>query len=94
MPETFVPAHAPSAHRRTGEDRRGGEQDRLDRGGVAAPKGHAWSNAVGNRNWLIHQDDPIDRAITWSTLTTLLPTWAKALQSTFEEAAALLAVDS
>jgi uncharacterized protein with HEPN domain len=66
----------------------------LDRGGVAAPKGHAWSNAVGNRNWLIHQDDPIDRAITWSTLTTLLPTWAKALQSTFEGAAALLAADS
>jgi len=65
----------------------------LDRAGVAAPKGHAWSDAVGNRNWLIHQYDQIDRAITWSTLTTSLPAWAKALQPTFEDAAALLAAE-
>jgi hypothetical protein len=51
---------------------------------AATPKGHAVETVV-HRNWLIHQNDPIDHAITWSTLTTLLPTWAKALQSTFEE---------
>lgn len=67
--------------------------NRLDRAGVAAPQGHAWADAVSNRNWLIHQYDQIDRAVTWSTLTTSLPAWAKSLQPAFKEAVALLAAD-
>jgi uncharacterized protein with HEPN domain len=42
--------------------------NRLSRVGVVAPKGVEWNSAIGNRNWLIHQYDEIDRDITWSTL--------------------------
>jgi len=42
--------------------------NRLSRVEVVAPKGVEWNSAIGNRNWLIHQYDEIDRDITWSTL--------------------------
>jgi len=67
--------------------------NRLDRAGVEPPAGLSWSDAVANRNWLIHQYDEIDRDITWATLTRSLPSWAKELEATFEEAAALVASD-
>ena len=38
--------------------------NRLSRVGVVAPKGVEWNSAIGNRNWLIHQYDEIDRDIT------------------------------
>lgn len=38
--------------------------NRLSRVGVAAPQGIDWSDAIANRNWLIHQYDHIDRDVT------------------------------
>lgn len=61
--------------------------NRLTRAGVPPPRGINWSDAIGNRNWLIHQYDEIDREITWSTLATSLPIWFQALSRAFEEAA-------
>ena len=37
---------------------------RLARTGVEPPSGVAWADAIANRNWLIHQYDEIDRALT------------------------------
>ena len=65
--------------------------NRLDRAGVEPPAGVRWSDAVSNRNWLIHQYDEIDREVTWATLTKSLPSWEEKLGATFEEAAAMLA---
>lgn len=42
---------------------------RLARANVEPPPGVAWSDAIANRNWLIHQYDQIDRRLTWVTLT-------------------------
>lgn len=64
----------------------GEASNRLSRAGVAAPEGVAWSDAVANRNWLIHQYDQIDRAITWATLTTDLASWRSALAEAFDAA--------
>lgn len=44
--------------------------------------------AVANRNSLIHQDDDIDRALTWFTLSVDLPAWHASLSQSFEAAAA------
>jgi uncharacterized protein with HEPN domain len=65
--------------------------NRLSRVGVVAPKGVEWNSAIGNRNWLIHQYDEIDRDITWSTLAGDLSEWREALATTFTEAEAFLA---
>ena len=65
--------------------------NRLSRVGVVAPKGVEWNSAIGNRNWLIHQYDEIDRDITWSTLAGDLAEWREALATTFTEAEAFLA---
>ena len=52
---------------------------RLARANVEPPPGVAWSDAIANRNWLIHQYDQIDRGLTWVTLTRDLPGWRAAL---------------
>jgi uncharacterized protein with HEPN domain len=67
--------------------------NRLSRVGVVAPKGVEWNSAIGNRNWLIHQYDEIDRDITWSTLAGDLSEWREALATTFTEAEAFLAAE-
>ena len=60
--------------------------NRLDRAGVAAPRGVPWSLAVANRNWLIHQYDEVDRDIAWNTLAKSLPEWECALADWFDQA--------
>lgn len=60
--------------------------DRLACSGVPSPRGIEWSDAIGNKNWLIHQYDAIDREITWATLTTSLPGWTEALRPIIAEA--------
>lgn len=51
-----------------------------------APEGVEWAVAVGNRNFLIHQYDEINRELTWLTLSVDLPAWRLSLQSHFEAA--------
>ncbi|WP_430869230.1 HepT-like ribonuclease domain-containing protein [Demequina aurantiaca] len=52
---------------------------RLARLGIAPPKGVEWTLAIANRNFLIHQYDQVNRALTWETLAGDLPAWADAL---------------
>ena len=42
------------------------------------------------RDWLIHQYDEIDRALTWETLTSDLASWRAALSGYFADAEASL----
>lgn len=63
---------------------------RLSHAGVAAPPGVVWADAIANRNWLIHQYDNIDRALTWVTLTRDIAQWREALDGLFELAALAL----
>ena len=49
-----------------------------------------WTDAIANRNWLIHQYDEIDRALTWVTLSRDLASWREALADTFRRAEASL----
>jgi uncharacterized protein with HEPN domain len=56
---------------------------RLARAEVAPPAGMAWTDAIANRNWLIHQYDEIDRALPWVTLSRDLASWREALAATF-----------
>ena len=56
---------------------------RLDRIGFPEPPGIRWSDAIANRNWLIHQYDHIDRDLTWNTLSHDIPAWTRALQPSF-----------
>lgn len=51
---------------------------RLSRGNVPAPPGVAWTDAI-DRNWLIHQYDEVDRALTWETISRDLASWRSAL---------------
>jgi uncharacterized protein with HEPN domain len=67
--------------------------NRLSRLGVLAPDGVDWALAVANRNFIIHQYDEIDRAITWQTLKTDLPDWKASLQTLFKAADAALDED-
>lgn len=60
--------------------------NRLSRLDVLAPAGVAWSLAIANRNFLIHQYDEIDRSLTWVTLSVDLPSWQESLRSLFAEA--------
>ncbi|PKH38973.1 DUF86 domain-containing protein [Nocardioides alpinus] len=52
---------------------------RLDRLDVPAPNGVQWSDAISNRNFLIHQYDEIDREISWGTLSVDLAGWQRAV---------------
>lgn len=60
--------------------------NRLSRTDLEAPDGIRWADAVATRNWLIHQYDTIDRAVTWSTLTRDVPTWRHALHALIRRA--------
>ncbi len=64
---------------------------RLARANVDPPPGVEWSDAIANRNWLIHQYDQIDRGLTWVTLTRDLPGWRAALDALFTGAQRALA---
>jgi uncharacterized protein with HEPN domain len=59
---------------------------RLANAKAAPPPGVTWSDAIANRNWLIHQYDEIDRALTWQTLSRDLSAWRAALANLFESA--------
>ena len=63
---------------------------RLARAEVEPPSGMVWTDAIANRNWLIHQYDEIDRRLTWVTLSRDLTAWRIALAGAFAEAAASL----
>ena len=65
--------------------------NRLARLDVLAPAGVDWALAVANRNFIIHQYDQINRALTWQTLAVDLPSWATSLKDLFAEADVLLA---
>jgi uncharacterized protein with HEPN domain len=65
---------------------------RLARANVEPPPGVAWTDAIANRNWLIHQYDEIDRALTWVTLSRDLTSWRVALTEMFIEAQTSLAL--
>ncbi len=65
--------------------------NRISKMGFPAPTGVTWSDAINNRNWLIHQYDNIDRAITWQTLTHSIPKLKAALEPYFELASATIA---
>ncbi|MBK8462844.1 MAG: DUF86 domain-containing protein [Nigerium sp.] len=64
---------------------------RLARANVEPPPGVARSDAIANRNWLIHQYDQIDRGLTWVTLTRDLPGWRAVLEALFNRAQRALA---
>jgi uncharacterized protein with HEPN domain len=66
---------------------------RLARVHVKPPARVAWSDAVANRNWLIHQYDQIDRDLTWVTLSRDLAGWRVALDDLFLQAQSILDVD-
>lgn len=57
----------------------GEDAGRLAKAGVEPPPGVAWTDAMANRNWLIHQYNEIDRALTWVTLSRDLTSWRAAL---------------
>ena len=69
----------------------GAAASRLARANFEPPPGVAWSDAIANRNWLIHQYDQIDRGLTWVTLTRDLPGWRAALDALFTGAQRALA---
>lgn len=64
---------------------------RLAKAKVNPPPGVVWADAIANRNWLIHQYDEIDRALTWVTLSRDLLAWRSALAEIFAEAQEVLA---
>jgi uncharacterized protein with HEPN domain len=61
---------------------------------VLAPEGVEWALAVANRNFIIHQYDQINRAITWQTLSTDLPEWKASLTPLFRAADAAIEANS
>ena len=64
--------------------------NRLARLGVLAPEGVEWALAVANRNFIIHQYDEVNRAITWQTLAVDLPAWKVSLTALFRAADAAI----
>lgn len=68
--------------------------NRLSRLGVLAPDGVDWALAVANRNFIIHQYDELDRAITWQTLSDDLPAWRDSLRTLFESAESTLEAEA
>jgi uncharacterized protein with HEPN domain len=64
---------------------------RLSDAGIAPPEGVAWSDAIANRNWVIHQYDEIDREVTWNTLSTSVIEWGILFESLIEEADTVIA---
>jgi len=68
--------------------------NRLSHLRVLAPHGVEWALAVANRNFIIHQYDEINRAITWQTLAADLPAWKASLVPLFQEADATVRAES
>lgn len=68
--------------------------NRISKLGVLAPDGIEWALAVANRNFITHQYDEINRAITWQTLSVDLPDWQVSLRALFDEADAALSADT
>lgn len=64
--------------------------NRLSKLGVLAPAGVEWALAVANRNFIIHQYDELNRAITWQTLRVDLADWEASLSPLFADAEAVL----
>lgn len=64
---------------------------RLARAGIEPPEGVEWSDAISNRNWVIHQYDEINRAVAWNTLSRSIPAWRTALAPRIAEAEGFLA---
>lgn len=63
---------------------------RLASANIEPPDGVLWTDAIADRNWLIHQYDEIDRAPTWETLAGDLASWRAALSRSFADAEASL----
>lgn len=68
--------------------------NRLSKLGVLAPDGVEWALAVANRNFIIHQYDEINRAITWQTLSVDLPAWRASLVALIDEAEAAIEAEA
>lgn len=68
--------------------------NRLSRLGVLAPEGVEWALAVADRNFIVHQYDEINRAITWQTLSVDLPEWKASLSPLFQAAGAAIEPES
>ena len=68
--------------------------NRISKLGVLAPDGVDWALAVANRNFIIHQYDEINRAITWQTLLVDLPEWKASLGALFRAADAAIEAES
>jgi uncharacterized protein with HEPN domain len=60
--------------------------NRLAKLGVLAPDGVEWAIAVANRNFIIHQYQELNRAVTWQTLSVDLPAWKASLDALFVDA--------
>lgn len=65
---------------------------RLASRGIEAPAAIDWSDAVANRNWVIHQYDEVDRDVTWATLRDSMATWRTALAPLVAQAEAVLGI--
>ena len=63
---------------------------RLARTDASPPEALRWADAIANRNWVIHQYDNLDRAVTWETLSRSIPSWGLALAPAFEAAQAIV----
>ena len=63
---------------------------RLAQQDVLAPAGVDWALTVANRNFIIHQYDDLNRAITWSTIAVDLPKWKASLAPLFADADAAI----
>ncbi|MDN5763502.1 MAG: hypothetical protein L0H41_14460 [Microlunatus sp.] len=56
--------------------------NRLARLDMLAPDGVDWALAVANQNFIIHQYEQTNRAMTWRTLAVDLSGWASSLRRT------------
>ena|SRR5690625_3265756 len=61
---------------------------------VLAPDGVDWALAIANRNFIIHQYDEINRALTWQTLSVDLPAWKASLAALVDEAEGTIEAES
>lgn len=61
---------------------------------MLAPEGVEWALAIANRNFIIHQYDEPNRAITSQTLFVDLPEWKASLAPLFQAADAAIEAGS
>lgn len=67
---------------------------RMSRKGIKSPDSVRWSDAVANRNWVIHQYDEIDREITWNTLDKSVMEWRNLFALEFDIALSVMNEES